>query len=105
MLDATPSISQRPGESKVRHADCRSAGYLCFEKRVDQPERPNHLLEWVEHFFTDREEEFRELLSDGCRVDVYLGIHTNVLALGFNLPATPTLWSLNIPLSVEFFSA
>ena len=44
------------------------------------------------------------MLEDGYNVNVYIGVHTTLLALGFMLPGTPTLWNLQIPIGIEFFS-
>lgn len=103
-LNAVPLIAQRPGESRVPHGDCKSAGYWCIEHRAAYPDRPDALFLWAEQFVLEREPHFRRMLDDGCDVNVYIGIHSNVLTLGFKLPATPAIWKLGIPVSVEFFS-
>ena len=104
-LGAIPEIAQSPGKSKVPHGTCKSAGYLCFSHRVDEPGLPDVAIQWTETFVAEREEQFHKLLSEGCNINVYIGIHTSILALGFVLPATLTLWRLGIPLGVEFFSS
>jgi hypothetical protein len=45
------------------------------------------------------------LLKKGCHIDVYIGIMSNILALGFDLPATPTFWELGIAVGIEYFSS
>ena len=104
MLGTAPSIAQHPGQSKVPHGACKSAGYWCLDHRVDYPERPDHVLLWVEQFASERKQQFRRLLDAGCEIDVYIGVHSNILALGFVLPASPTLWGLGISVGIEFFS-
>ncbi|MEZ6139220.1 MAG: hypothetical protein R3B84_01495 [Zavarzinella sp.] len=104
LLDADPSIALRPGESKVPYGECRSAGYWCTEYRVDEPLLPNHVIEWTENFVNKRIEVFKNLQMKKYFIDVYIGIHSNILALGFDVPATPTLWELGIPLGIEYFS-
>jgi hypothetical protein len=103
MLDSIPQIAQRPGESQVPHGDCESAGYWCVEHRVDAPERPDSVLLWAEQFVRERESHFRRMLENAYDVNVYIGIHTRVLALGFDLPATPAIWRLGVPVGIEVF--
>lgn len=105
MLGATPAIALRAGESKVPYGKCRSAGYWCVEYRAEPPNRPDSVILWAEDFVGQREAQFRQLVGAGCDVNVYVGIHCFILALGFDLPATPLLWKLGIPISIEFFSA
>jgi hypothetical protein len=104
ILKAAPSIAFRPGESKVPHGECRSAGYWCTEHRADEPTRPDHAFVWAERFVSERQEQIQVLLSQGYHIDVYIGIFSNILALGFEVPATPTLWQLGITVGVEYFS-
>ena len=103
-LRANPSLAQRPGESKVPYGNCKSAGYWCVDECVVEPGRPSLVIQWSEEFVAQRTAQFRELLDNKCHIDIYVGIHTTILALGFDLPATPTLWQLNIPVGIEFFS-
>jgi hypothetical protein len=103
-LNAIPVVAQRPGESKVVHGDCKSAGYWCVEQQVEYPDRPDALFTWVEQFILERESHFRRMREQLYNIDVYIGIHTTVLAVGFNVPMTPTLWKLAIPLGIEFFA-
>lgn len=104
LLKATPQIAQRPGETKILHGACRSAGFWCVEHRVDFPDRPNVSILWAEEFVHSRESQFGRLLEQGVDVNVYIGVFSNVLALGFDVPPTPTVWKLGIPLGIEFFS-
>jgi hypothetical protein len=103
-LEAVPTIAKMADESKVQHGECKSAGYWCTEYRVESPDRPDALFAWAERFVSERESHFHLMLENGYGVAVYIGIHTNVLALGFNIPKTPTLWRLAIPIGIEFFS-
>lgn len=103
-LNAVPLIAQRPGESRVPHGACKSAGYWCIEHRIEYPQRPDSLFSWAEQFVLEREAYFRRMVENGCDVNVYIGIHTNVLAMGFTIPATPTIWKLGISVGIEFFS-
>jgi hypothetical protein len=105
MLDSVPQIAQRPGESRVPHGACKSAGYWCIVHRVEYPDLPDSVFVWADQFVRERESHFRRLLENGCDIDVYIGIHASVLALGFKLPATPTIWRLSISVGLEFFSA
>lgn len=104
MLNTVPEFSQKPGESKIPHGDCKSAGYWCITHRVDYPSRPNVPLSWAEEFINARESQISQLLKSGYDINIYVGIHTNVLALGFNLPITPTIAMLSIRVGMEFFS-
>ena len=105
LLNATPQIAQCPGESRVPHGECRSAGYWCVEHRVDAPERPSVALSWAEEFSRLRETQLCQLLKWGYHVDIYVAVFSNVLALGFNVPPTPTICRLGIPLGLELFSS
>ena len=104
MLNSTAQIALRPGESKVPHGACRSAGYWCMEHRIDAPDPPNVSLSWAEEFIRSRETHFHQLLDSGCDIDIYIGVFSNVLALGFNLPPMPTTRNLGISVGIEFFS-
>lgn len=104
LLCATPQVAQRPGESKIPHGSCRSAGFWCLESRAEAPDRPDAAILWAESFVISREAEVAQLLKEGFDVNVYIGIFSNVVALGFEMPPTPTLWKLRIPLGIEFYS-
>lgn len=104
MLNTVPEFSQKPGESKIPHGDCKSAGYWCITHRVDYPSRPNVPLSWAEDFIRACEPQFSQFLKSGYDINIYVGIHTNVLALGFNLPIMTTIDKLSIPVGIEFFS-
>ena len=104
MLNATPQIAQHPGESKVPHGNCRSAGYWCIKHQVDAPNRPSVSLLWAEEFVQSRESQLLRLLKTDCIINIYVGIFSNIVALGFDLPSTPTIWKLEIPIGMEFFS-
>jgi len=103
-LNAVPVIAQRPGDSRVLHGDCKSAGYWCTKHEIEYPDRPDALFFWAEQFVHEREAHFRSLLESNYDINFYIGIHANVMALGFSLPATPVIWKLGIPIGVEFFS-
>jgi len=104
LLDAVASIAMRPGESKVHHGDCRSAGYWVTVYRSEAPTRPDSGILWSERFVGERKALISDLLEKGYSIDVYIGIHSNVLALGFNIPPTPILWELGITLGIDYFS-
>lgn len=104
-LSSTPSMAFRPGESKVRHRESRSAGYVVFSYRIEAPGLMGELIEWANAFVSTHDDHFRHMLESDCDVDVYLGIHTSKMTLGFGLPPAPALWSLGIPISMEFFYA
>ncbi len=105
ILKTTPSITYWPGESKIHRGESKSAGYWCAEKRVDYPIRPDSVIRWTESFVSNRESIFYELLSEGYDVNVYIAVFSDILALGFDLPPTPTLWKLGIPIGIEFFAS
>lgn len=104
MLNATPQIAEHPGTSKVPHGDCKSAGYWCIKHQLDAPDSPSDSLLWAEDFVRSRESQLLRLLKADYFVNIYLGIFSHVLALGFDLPQTPTIWKLGIPIGLEFFS-
>jgi hypothetical protein len=104
LLYATPELAQRPGESKIPHGNCRSAGYWCLSHLIESPQRPDAAILWAEKFVRSRESQIRQLLELRFDVDVYIGVFSSVLALGFELPPTPTIWSTGIPLGIEFFA-
>lgn len=105
LLNATPEIAQKPGESRVPHGDCKSAGYWCIEHRINAPDRPDIAISWAEEFIEIRKSAFRQITTEKYYVYVYVSIFSNVLALGFNMPPTPTISELGIRLGFEFFSA
>jgi hypothetical protein len=105
VLHTSASISKRPGESKIPHGDCKSAGYWCVQHWIDEPTLPDHAFSWAEQFVVDHRDGILSLLSKGCRIDVYIGVKSKLLALGFNVPATPTLWELGITVGIEYFSS
>ncbi len=102
MLHAIPKIAQRPGEFRVPHGNRNSAGYWCLTHWTDAPQLPDVALAWAEDFVLCREFEFRALLTRKYNVNLYIGLFSNVLALGFDLPPTPTIWKLGIPICLEF---
>jgi hypothetical protein len=105
ILNSIPTIALRPGESKVSHGACKSAGYWCTESRIEEPDRPHVVFLWAEDFVMSRRTIIQELIREGYDIDVYIGIHSSILALGFEVPATPTLWQLGIVVGVEYFSS
>ena len=103
-LAVSPSIAQKPGESKIHFQNCKSAGYWCVVHRVEHPARPDSAILWAERFVQDRETQIRRMLQDGFAITSYLGVHANVMTVGFDMPSTPLLRSLGIPLGIEFYS-
>jgi hypothetical protein len=104
LLKSTPQIINYPGQSKIHHGDCRSAGYWCFTYRLDSPNRPDKAILWAESFVQSRESELISLLRRDFDINIYIGVFSNVLALGFELPPTPTITELRIPIGMELFS-
>jgi hypothetical protein len=102
-IGISPSVSFAPGKSQVHHQDCKSAGYWCGEKKVDFPIRPPELILWMEDVVEDHEIFLNKLLMSGANVNIYLAIHVDVASIGFDLPSTPTLNRLGIPMGIEFF--
>jgi hypothetical protein len=105
LLQTPASIQKRPGESKIPHGDCNSAGYWCVQHWIDEPNLPDRAFLWAEHFFLDHTDAILELLGTGCSIDVYIGVKSKLLALGFNLPAMPTIWKLGILVGIEYFAS
>ena len=103
-LNVVPSIAFRPGESKVAHGSCKSAGYLCIDFEVEAPDRPDRLFHLVEDFILQRKSLVEDLIRNGYAINVYIAIFSNILAFGFDLPATPTIWKLGITTGIEYFS-
>jgi len=104
-LSAVPSIAQQPGESRVPYGNCKSAGFWCMDHRAEHPDRPDAILLWAEQFVLDREPYFRCMVESDYYIDLYIGVFSNVMALGFNVPETPTMRRLGIPIGIEFFSS
>jgi hypothetical protein len=105
LLHTPASLSKRPGESKIPHGDCKSAGYWCVEHWIDEPSLPDHAFLWAEQFFLNHTDEVLGLLGNGYSIDVYIGVKSKLIALGFNLPAMPTIWKLGIRVGIEYFSS
>lgn len=99
-----PEISYLPGESKIHVGECQSAGYWCAIYRVEYPARPTDVFVWAEAFANKRKTVLQKMLNDGCQMNVYVAVHTNVMATGFDLIPLPVIWELEIPIGVEFFS-
>lgn len=74
------------------------------EYRVRSPQKPDCVIAWAEAFASKNRSELEQLLLAGCKVYIYVGVHSQVLALGFDLPRTPTLSALEIPIGIEYFS-
>ena len=104
VLRITPSISQLPGESKVPYGECHSAGYWCVSHRVSFPDRPDIAITWAEQFLHRNEIQMQKLVNQKADINIYLGIHANVMAVGFVFPATPTISKLALKLGIEFYS-
>ena len=105
LLHTAASIAKRPGESRIPHGDCNSAGYWGVQHWIDEPKLPDHAFLWAEQFVAERLNIFKDFRSKGYGVNVYVGVFSNLLALGFDIPATPTLWELGIIMGIEYFSA
>lgn len=104
LLNAIPAIADRPGQSRVRHGSCDSAGYWCVSHREGSPARPSVVIEWAETFVADRIETFSRFVEIGYDINVYVAIHSNVMSVGFDLPSTPALTKLGIRVGIEYFS-
>jgi hypothetical protein len=99
-----PEISYLPGESKIHMGECRSAGYWCAVYRVEYPSRPTDLFIWAENFASERKTILQKMLDEGCLMNVYIAVHTNVMSTGFDLVPLPAIWELGIAIGIEFFS-
>ena len=104
LLQIEPSFAQLPGESKVPHGKCLSAGYWCVSHRVEYPDRPDIAITWAESFIRSHELEIQKLLNKEADVNIYLGIHSSVMAVGFVFPTIRTIERLNLQLGIEYFS-
>lgn len=102
-LGVTPSVAHQPGTSKIHHGTSDSAGYWCGEMTFHYPDRPNLAIDWVEDQAKRNRDFLEQLVSDGAAITTYLGIHCNVMNVGFVVPPTPNLSNLGILLGIEFF--
>jgi hypothetical protein len=102
-LGLSPAISFEPGQSKVHHGDCRSAGYWCGERRIDYPNRPSELILWMERLVVDHRTYLANIIDGGADVNVYLGIHLESASIGFDVPCTPEMDNLGIRFGIEIF--
>jgi hypothetical protein len=103
MLGLTPSIRQFPGESKIHFGGSTSAGYWCAHERIYYPHRPDLVIRWAEEVASQNNDCLRQLLNNNHGIDVYVGIHVNVMSIGFEMPLTPHLTKLGIVVGIEFF--
>lgn len=83
----------------------KKMAYWYGEYRVESPNRPDVLIAWVEQLAKENEPLMAEMLELGGEIYVYIGIHSSVLALGFDLPSTPTVSRLGIAIGLEYFSS
>ena len=102
-LGISPSISLAPGASQIHHGDCKSAGYWCGGMRIDYPKSPTELINWIENLVEVNEGFLQSVIDSGADVNTYLGVHANVMSVGFDIPATPVLNRLRIRMGIEFF--
>ncbi|HBE67032.1 MAG TPA: hypothetical protein DDW52_02685 [Planctomycetaceae bacterium] len=99
-----PEHSFQPGESKIHHGQCESAGYWCVTSpRIFYPERPDQAICWAEDFVEQNFRLLQTLVDSGAAVSVYLGVHMNVMNVGFVLPAIPCITELGIEFGIEVF--
>lgn len=104
-LNAAIAGGSWPGTQKVECGITKNTKrYIHVVFGIEHPNRPHVLFEWSELLVRKNEKLFVELKSIGCKMDFYVGVHSAVIALGFDLPPTPTLWRLEIPIGIEFFS-
>lgn len=82
----------------------KSQFFWCSDLKINSPVRPSELIAWAELTAFENETLLLELVSRGSTIYVYVGIHSNVLALGFDIPQTPTLLKLGISVGLEYFS-
>ncbi|MFN0199644.1 MAG: hypothetical protein ACKVT0_23060 [Planctomycetaceae bacterium] len=94
-----------PGKLEVTCGHEWNKTFWFGKYRIESPCRPDVLIAWVESFADSNKPQIADLMALGCKMYVYVGIHAKVLCVGFDLPATPTLWELNIPIGIEFFSS
>jgi hypothetical protein len=104
LLFASADIAQLPGESRVPYGDCRSAGYWCLKHQIEAPAQPNVSFEWAEDFVQLRESQLLQLLDSKYVIYIYIAIFSRVMTVGFELPSTPIIRKLEIPIGLEFYS-
>lgn len=103
-VNATASDEDALGKLDVRTGRNKKWSYWFGKYKIESPNRPDIVIKWAEKFAYENRSSIAELVGLGCEFYVYVGIHANVLAVGFDLPPTPTIWELQIPIGVEFFS-
>jgi hypothetical protein len=103
-IGLTPQYSFHPGESKIHHGQCKSAGYWCVTSpRICYPQRPDQAILWAEDVVKRNVCLLQTLIDSGAAVSIYLGVHMNVMNVGFVLPATPRISDLGVEFGIEVF--
>lgn len=102
-LRELPALSLLPGESRVPLGTCKSAGYVVFEARFDSPARPTEGIRWVNSFAERHSDKLEYYIHCGVIVKAFIAIHSNVLAIGFDVPSVSALERLRIPLDIEVY--
>lgn len=97
-IDSTPTVDTNCGMNK-------SQFFWSTDLKIESPDRPDALIIWAEQLAIENETVLAEMLKLGGKIYVYIGIHASVLALGFDLPPTPTLSKLGITIGLEYFSS
>ena len=106
-LSSRLSVPQTESNSNME-ASCgvkNGVFFWCPELKVQSPDRPDSLVAWAERLAKANETILSEIMGLGGEVYVYIGIHTSVLALGFDLPPTPTLSKMGIAIGLEYFAS
>lgn len=83
----------------------RNKFFWISELKIQSPDRPDALIAWAEQLAKENELPLTEILKLDGQIYVYVGIHTSVLALGFDLPPTPTVSKLGVKIGLEYFSS
>lgn len=105
LLDEIVAAAEILETIHVSHGFHKGKAYWYAEYRVESPNRPDVLVSWAEQFACENEKLLTKVLKEGWNAYVYIGIHSKVLAIGFDLPQTPKLQELRIPIGFEFFAS
>jgi hypothetical protein len=93
------------GESSIVHGECNSSGYWTKSYRIDAPELPDVAIAWADNFINNHLGVFAELTTSNHIVDIFVGVHSKAVALGFMWPHTPNIDRLNIPIGIDYYMA
>jgi len=103
LLKLEPTYSYRRGETNAISGHAYNNGYWCHQRWFFSPERVNVAISWIEEFVAEHKQLFCQLLADGYKIYIYIGIHTTTITYGFEIPPMPVLTEIGIKVGVELF--